>query len=107
MSFEDLKKSSYAARREEFKVQDYTFYANELSYLQRLNVSAVQQTGGDYASHLVVASITDQDGKHMTMGQFLSLDHTIQEEFFVKAAKINSGEGVKKKSKPRAKTKSK
>lgn len=103
MSFAELTNSSYSAKKEEFKIKagekELTFYANEISYLQRLNLSGIQSAGGDSYAQFIVYSITDQDGKHMTLDQAKALSHEHQEAFFVAAAKINSAEEDKKKAK--------
>lgn len=103
MSFEELSKSTYAPKKSEFKVSEHTFFATEISYLQRLNISAVQQSGGDYYSLLVVYSITDKGGNHMTLDLLNGLPPEYQEQFFIEAAKVNTQEEVKKKSKSKSK----
>lgn len=101
MSFEELAKSNYAPKTEEVKIKhgdkDFVFTANEISFLQRLNLSGLQSVGGDSYSQLVVYSIKDQDGRHMTLNQVQSLHPDIQEKFFVAAARVNSAEDAKKK----------
>lgn len=103
MSFSELTNSNYAAKKEEVKItlgdKELVFHANEISYLQRLNLSAIQATGGDSYAQLVVYSITDQDGKHMTLDQATKLSPEHQEAFFIAAAKVNSAEEDKKKVK--------
>lgn len=111
MSFDKLKKSSYSAKSQEVVIESggdkITFHAKELSYLQRLDLSTIKESGGDFYSHLVVMSIVDQDGKHMTLDQCSSLDPEIQEKFFLAAAKVNAQEQepAKKKSVRKPKTK--
>lgn len=100
MSFDDLKKADVTPKREEIKIKsgdkDLVFYANEISYLQRLNLAGIQATGGDSYSQLVVYSITDQDGKHMTIEQAQGLSDEHAEIFFVAAAKVNNQDAKKK-----------
>lgn len=102
MSFSELANANYAPKREEVKIKvgdrELVFHANEISYLQRLNLYAIKSIGGDSYTQLVVYSITDQDGKHMTLDQAEKLSPDIQEKFFVAATKVNSSEDSKKKA---------
>lgn len=101
--FEELAKSDYAPKRKEVLIKhgekSYTFHANELPYLQRIALYGTQSSGGDSFSQLVIASITDPDGKRMTMEQLRKLPEAIQEQFFVAAAEVNSQVEDKKKAK--------
>lgn len=102
MSFAELQKSNYVAKKEEIIIRvddrDLRFFANEISYLQRLNLASIQSNGGDSYSQLVVYSITDEDGKHMTAEQAQGLSPEHSEIFFLAAAKVNAQEEDKKKA---------
>src|SRR5690606_29729571 len=104
MSFDELLNSDYTPKREEVIIKsgdkEYKFFANEISYLQRINLSSIQHVGGDSYTHLVMYSIADEDGKHMTLEQASKLPPEYAEKLFVAAAKVNnSKEDVKKKAK--------
>lgn len=106
MSFDALVTTDCVPKKEEIKIKikDTTliFYANEISYLQRINLAAVQENGGDQYLQLIVFSITDQAGKHMSPDQARALPPEFQQIFFVAAAKVNSQpDEPKKKSKKR------
>jgi hypothetical protein len=97
MSFDSLT-SDYKPKREEILItigkdkdeKKLTFYANEISFLQRLGLDGIRQQGLDVHSYFIVYSITDSDGKHMTLeqAQALSQDHAMA--FFNAAARVNS-----------------
>ncbi len=101
MSFDELTQGDFSAKREEIVIKsngkNLTFYANEISYLQKLNLASIQSSGGDLYTNLVVYSITDQHGKHMTMDQARKLSPDHQGVFFEAAAKVNNQEKVSKK----------
>lgn len=98
MSFDSLAVNEFTPKKEEialkFGEKSFTFYANELSHLQMLQIYA----SPDAYSKLVLSSITDQDGAKMTKGQLEKLSAEHQELFFVAAAKVNKQEENKKKA---------
>lgn len=102
MSFSELEKT-YTPKRETVTIKSgdrsLTFHANEISYLQRVHLGTIQSGGGDSYTQLVVYSITDEDGKHMTLEQAQKLSPEHAEKFFIAAAKVNSQEDTKKKAK--------
>lgn len=102
MSFAELTNANYAPKREEVKIKvgdkEVIFFANEISYLQRLHLSSIQSLGGDSYSQLVSYSITDKDGRHSTPDDVRALSDEHQEALFVAAAKVNSVEESKKKA---------
>lgn len=95
MSFEAIAKSDYTPKKKEINItvgdQTHIFYANEITHFQRLHVSTIQNQGGDAFSKLVVYSITDRDGKHMSEEQAASLSAEHAGLFFKEAAAINYG----------------
>lgn len=99
MSFAELKKSDYSQKTKEFVIEhsgkSFKFKAKELSFLQRLNLAAVQQGGGDTFTNLVVQSIVDEDGKHMTVDQAVSLPEEVQLKFFEMASEVNKSDAEK------------
>jgi hypothetical protein len=100
MSFDALKKSDVTKKTKDvlLKVGDveYKFKANEISYLQRLNIASAQANGGDPFSLLLVYSIVDQDGNHMTVEQAQALDSSHAEALFLAASEVNKTEDKKK-----------
>ena len=96
MSFDALKASDVTKKSEEVKIKigdkEYKFQANEIGYLQRLNLATLQKSGGDSFTQLIVYSITDENGFHMTLEQARALHDDHAEAFFVAAAKVNRQE---------------
>jgi hypothetical protein len=94
--FDDLFKSDVQPKTEEVKLKvgekTLTFTANEISYLQRLHLSQLQSQGGEAFTQLIVYSITDADGQHMTREQANRLPSEYAEQLFIAATKVNSGE---------------
>jgi NAD-specific glutamate dehydrogenase len=102
MGFNDLIQAGYAAKKEEVLVtvgdKEVTFYANEITHLQRLNISVLQNSGADFYTQLVVYSITDENGQHMTKEQAAALPPEYAEKFFIAAAKVNAKDEQEKKA---------
>lgn len=100
MSFDILKSTDVRRKTKEVKISvngnDYTFFAKEITYLQRLHLASLQQAGSDVFSQLVVYSITDVDGKHMTTQQAEALAPEHAEILFVAASDVNKPESVEK-----------
>lgn len=107
MSFDKLIASNVSKKQEEitFKVGDekITFFANELTVTQRIQLGAVNQNGGDTFLHWVVLSITDEHGKRMSLAQAALLPDDVMERLIEAVLKVNptSEKEVKKKGKPR------
>lgn len=95
-AFDDILAASLQRKTEkvEFDVNDkkLIFTATEISYLQRLHLSQLQSSGGEAFSQLLVYSIKDADGNHMTLEQVACLPPEYAEKFFIAATKVNSGE---------------
>lgn len=105
MSFDKLKASSYEKKCEDIEIvvknEDATdvvlkFQAKEISYLQRLKLAEIQHKGNEAFTHLIVFSIVDEKGKHMTFEQAESLSPEYQEKFFLAAARVNAVDEEKK-----------
>lgn len=100
MSFDVLKQSDVTRKKEEVKIKvgekEYKFYANEIGYLDRLQLAAVSHTGGNGFTHLIVHSITDENGQKMTVDQANQLSPEHAELFFNAAAKVNKQEAQEK-----------
>ena len=77
------------------------FYANELSYTQKISLSALTQNSGDVFTQWVAMSITDQNGQKMSLEQAHNLPDDVAEIMFKAVMKVNEQEqkDVKKKSK--------
>lgn len=108
MSFDQLLKATVARRKKDvsIKMPDgsvLTFQANEVSYLDRVNLGIYGLKNGDVNTRLIVMSITDQDGHHMTEEQAKGLSYEHQEVFHHAALDVNkleSDKESKKKVKP-------
>lgn len=102
MSFSDLVQSSVAKRSQEVKVPlengEMVFHANELSVTQRIKLAQVEKSGGDTYGQWIAFSITDQDGKRMSMDQVARLPEEVVVKFMKAVMDVNSSEDNKKKS---------
>lgn len=100
MSFSELTQNSAAKRKKEFSVKfadkDYIFFANEISYFQKLQLAALTQEGKEAFTQMIVLSITDKDGKNMTKEQAIALPNEIAEKFIIEASEVNAGVAEKK-----------
>lgn len=100
MSFDALKASDVTTKKQsvDIKVGDKSFHftAKEISYLQRLHLASIQQSGGDVFSQMIVYSIVDEDGKHMSMQQARQLASEHAETFFLAASQVNAQEEAEK-----------
>lgn len=99
MSFDKL---TVATRKKEEVVisasgGDITFYANELSYTQKMSLSALTQNNTDPFSIWLSLSITDQDGKRMTINQAENLPDEIVEKMFAAVMRVNKSEEIDEK----------
>jgi hypothetical protein len=94
MSFDKIVKSDVIRKKQEIKIGDYVFYANELTYPQRLAL-AVKQNQADQIVEMVVSAITDESGKHMTAEQAVALPEEIFNKFFETALDLNKVEQTK------------
>jgi hypothetical protein len=94
MSFDALKAADVTPKKKEVKIKvgenTYKFTAKEIPYLQRLHLASIQQSGGDAFTQLIVYSIVDQDGKHMSVDQANGLSPEHAEAFFVAASEVNA-----------------
>lgn len=106
MSFKDLAAAHVARRKQTVTIKledgrEVTFHANEISYLQRIELGISRATdGGNMHLGLVALSITDEEGKHMTLEQAQGLSDEHQEVFYRAALDVNFlEEKAKKKAK--------
>lgn len=101
MSFDALKAADVTPKKKEVKIKvgenTYKFTAKEIPYLQRLHLASIQQSGGDAFTQLIVYSVVDEAGKHMTLEQASGLSSEHAEVFFVAASEVNAQE-VKEKN---------
>lgn len=99
-SFDEIVGSDVQKKKEEVVIKvgdkEHKFYANELTYPQRLNVAILQQSGGDSIAQMILFSITDKDGRHMSLDQIGKLSEEHAAAFFIAANSINSTEVAKK-----------
>lgn len=99
MSFDELK-SATAKKVEKVTIEsgDKKFYftANEITYIQRLHLASIQQAGGDALTQMIVYSIKDEQGRHMTLAQAEQLADEPAQAFFMAASKVNAGEEAEK-----------
>lgn len=106
MSFKDLAAAQVARKKQPVVIKledgrDITFYANEISFLQRVDLGINSKTdGANMHVGLIALSITDEEGNHMTLEQAQALSNEHQEVFYRAALDVNSlEEKVKKKAK--------
>lgn len=100
MSFDELKGADVTPKKKDIdiSVDDklLKFTANEISYLQRLNLATIQNNGGDPFTSLVVYSIKDENGKHMTFEQAKSLKEEHIRLFLSAANEVNYADTTEK-----------
>lgn len=100
MSFSEITKASVAKKKKDFTVEysgkQYQFSANEINYFQKLQLAAMSQEGKESFTSLIVACITDKDGKRMTIEQASQLPDEIAEKFIIEASEVNAGVAEKK-----------
>lgn len=93
MSFSELLKSNYKPREKNITIslngKDIVFKAVEMSAAARLGISVARSSGSDWVSELIVASIIDPDGKHMTLEQAKALEEEYATKFFLAASEVN------------------
>lgn len=103
MSFDKIKASSLSKRKKEVVIDGtdgpITFYANELTVTQKTALSVSYERNDDYFLHWVVAGITDQHGKHMSLEQARALPDEVIEKFLAACMEVSGGEDNKKKPK--------
>lgn len=95
MSFENIISSDVVRKKKEVVIGEYKFYANELTYPQRLHLAILQQGGGDSFTQMIVYSITDKDGKRMTIEQASKLSDEHAAAFFIAATDVNGADAEK------------
>lgn len=100
MSFDALKAADVTAKKKEVVIQvgenSYVFTATEISYMQRLNLAAIQHAGGDAFTQLMIYSIVDADGRHMSAQQANALAPEHAEKLFVAATEVNQQDTTEK-----------
>ena len=93
MSFDELKAVDVTAKVKDIEIavgeKTLRFKAKEISILQRMHIAQAQKNGGDPFVQLIVYSIVDEDGKHMTHAQASALADAHAVIFFAAAAEIN------------------
>lgn len=103
MSFDKLNIVSRKQEIVDIETSDgvLRFYANELSYTQRVSLSALSHSGEDVFTKWLAMSITDQDGGRMSLEQAHNLPDDIAEKMFKAVMRVNEQEkkDIKKKSK--------
>lgn len=106
MSFDQLTLATRKKETIQIKTSDgvLNFYANELSYTQRVALSASAQNG-DAFTNWIAMSITDQNGQRMSIEQANNLPDEVAEKMLEAVLRVNNkGETeTKKKSKPKRK----
>ena len=95
MSFDKIIKSDVIRKKKEIEVGEYKFYANELNFPERLALSVTQNVAEQFTS-LVINSITDQEGKHMTSEQASNLPDNVFDKFLAAALELNKVEQSEK-----------
>lgn len=95
MSFDKITKSDVVRKKQEIEVGEYKFYANELNFPERLALSVSPNVSEQFTA-LIVNSITDQDGTHMTREQALNLPDEVFDKFLAVALELNKVEKTEK-----------
>lgn len=95
MSFDKIIRSDVIRKKKEIEVGEYKFYANELNFPERLALSVSQNISEQFTA-LVINSITDQEGKHMTSEQALNLPDDVFDKFLGAALELNKVEQSEK-----------
>lgn len=109
MSFAELAKAAVARRKKDVPIKmpdgrEIVFQANEISFIDRVELGLASRSDGDVNTRLIVLSITDPSGNHMTMEQARNLSNEHQEVFYRAALDVSSlaDSDAKKKAKPAA-----
>lgn len=93
MSFDALKAADVSLRKKDIVIKvgesSYTFTAKEMTYLQRLHLSAVQNAGDDTFSQIIAYCIYDSAGKQMTVRQANELSEDHANIFLNAATEVN------------------
>lgn len=99
MSFDKL--AVVTRKKEEIVIEatggNVIFFANELSYTQKMALSAASQNDDDIFTRWLALSITDQDGKRMTLNQASQLPDEIAEKMFLAVMRVNKSDEVDEK----------
>lgn len=100
MSFSDIINSDVQRRKKEVVIKvgdkEHKFYANELTYPQRLSIAVIEKNGGDAFGQMILFSITDKDGAHMSLDQVSRLSDEHAASFFFAATEVNRVEDEEK-----------
>lgn len=91
MSFDQLTDATKKREAIEFTVGKgvITLYANQLSYIQKMNISVKFKDTRDLFTPLILMSIVDQDGHHMSENQLNGLSDEVQKKLFNAALNVN------------------
>lgn len=96
MSFDALIDAKVIPKKEAVKVKsgdkELTFYANEMTYFERLKLAEVKQNGGNIYVYLTAMCITDEAGNRMTLEQAEKLPQEFGEVFFFACTRVNTVE---------------
>lgn len=99
MSFDALKASDVTRRKKPIllKVADkeYTFYAVEMTAVQRSHVHALVQQNLDFGSQMIIYSIVDEHGRRMVRDQLDQLAPEYIEEFLLAVFEVNLSDPIK------------
>lgn len=92
MSFDEITSDVQRRKKEvvlKHNGKEFKFFANEITYPQRLGVALEQHKGGDSLTQMIIFSITDEDGKNMTKEQAQKLSDEHAAILFEAASKVN------------------
>lgn len=95
MSFDKIIQCDVIRKKKELEIGEYKFYANELNFPERLALSVTANVSEQFTT-LVINSITDQEGKHMTREQALNLPDDVFDKFLAAALELNKVEQSEK-----------
>lgn len=107
MSFAELAKQAVARKKIPVPIKmpdgsELVFHANEISYIERVGLGVSSLVNGDLNIKLLALSITDPEGKRMTVEQAQNLSDEHQEVFYRAALEANKDESTPKDSKKKA-----
>lgn len=100
MSFDKLTVKDYTPKSDKVIIEvgddKLEFTAKELSFMQSIRVDAARRSGEDHLTLLMVLSIVDSDGRHMTMEQALALNRDYALPLIEAAIRVNQREEAEK-----------
>ncbi len=99
MSFSEITKD-YVAKTAEVLIEHggktFKFTAHELSFIASQEIGLKRASGEDWLEHLLVHSIKDENGSHMTADQAKKLSPEHADKFIAAAISVNNAGDAEK-----------